>query len=1175
MNGKQLLAATNRPYDLVSRDEEMGEIKRAIFDEGDDCRIILLKGDGGLGKTRILEEVSCCLGDKDLRKIYGEPVADRDWSLIDNAPAGAMLMDFTDIRFHTREYFMNQLADSRTWAGKFRFQNYVLARDRWQRLTDSGSAFSLLESAADEAEKAFWQDYRLVAGGQRLVIMLDTVEQLAIISSSWLLEHGLLQSEDFMFNTQQWLLEKIANGHFPNTTLVISGRDREEEGGPYFDLLQDAVDKTNGKSRLIPVKLRPFDQTETRAYFQALYNDWTKFLASPDTQETAQYILSVLEALLTNEERLNVLWLYTGGQPIRLSLYTDILVEGQTVPAPLQDSWKEAQERTKSDGSEETDALLATRRQIETKFIQILFMSNDLRAQILRTLAQAYNGLTAKELLFALDDDPDISVHDWLADPEKLKEFEKNLEDLQRLSIVKPKPRGRTGLQDEMYRIYAEVMSADPQTRDTERDSRQRMYQRLSELASNRLRRLSKEDESLIREDLNRIRVERPSNVLSTRMPPFSEVAEQKRQTIATDMFNTELDFLHYSLLLNPEINFNDVYYKLANSTVKDLNEVQFSMFTAELWRVIQNKYAFKFINLQSRGTISEQSQLFQVLHRAAQVVDAASWIIRYSIRGNYKKAIVFADALEQVIVSLADPVERYSWSHTLSWGERVCWREYAQILNGQDIQKSVKVLNDSVSKLVRLSRVNFDTIVFSEKGEKGERGFVGHPAFNRLLYIIGLTYNVLGYGSVNLGDFDNAVKEYANALKYFRRLSSSANPDVLEASIRNNLSRVLVEMGKGRSIRICQDALELRIKIGDWLPIALSYNTLGLIYNDLYRPQEALAACATAYAVAQKFAHPRVIGLVLIQLSEALRRLASLELSIRQDSPIEIYHEAERAIQQAREIFLESSASQESIRLVEINIETGCLYRDWLGQTDKSQSSGIWQRRYEDALFYLKEAVKVAKKLKISRLTLDAQVNLAWTYYVAHAYEAAENALRQAEQLVSSDAHFHANNTQPPDPDKHDSYIFKQLSKAMGLYGLIALEQYMEKLEILQARIPGLSQEKRDERRLFVRDNEELQTLLKKTTSYYVRALGYAQLFAPRSPALTVIYNKLYAFLKQLNRRELEDFYEYSREAITLYKTEEIKIRNLGNLSEFLLDNFGDYNEPEPSIPISEGIGA
>ena len=36
---------------------------------------------------------------------------------------------------------------------------------------------------------------------------------------------------------------------------------------------------------------------------------------------------------------------YTGGQPVRLALYSDMLIEGGVPPQPLQDTWAEAQAR--------------------------------------------------------------------------------------------------------------------------------------------------------------------------------------------------------------------------------------------------------------------------------------------------------------------------------------------------------------------------------------------------------------------------------------------------------------------------------------------------------------------------------------------------------------------------------------------------------------------------------------------------------------------------------------------------------------------------------------------------------------------------------------------------------------------------------------------------------------
>jgi tetratricopeptide (TPR) repeat protein len=125
------------------------------------------------------------------------------------------------------------------------------------------------------------------------------------------------------------------------------------------------------------------------------------------------------------------------------------------------------------------------------------------------------------------------------------------------------------------------------------------------------------------------------------------------------------------------------------------------------------------------------------------------------------------------------------------------------------------------------------------------------------------------------------------------------------EALVRNNLSRALIEMGKKRALRVCQDALELRIQEGTLIPIAYSYNTMALIWNDLRQPQNALTASARALAIAQYIQDPRVIGLALLQVGEALRRLAtSNDPLMTGESTEDIYREAADVLQQAYELF-------------------------------------------------------------------------------------------------------------------------------------------------------------------------------------------------------------------------------------------------------------------------------
>lgn len=217
-----------------------------------------------------------------------------------------------------------------------------------------------------------------------------------------------------------------------------------------------------------------------------------------------------------------------------------------------------------------------------------------------------------------------------------------------------------------------------------------------------------------------------------------------------------------------------------------------------------------------------------------------------------------------------------------------------------------------------------------------------------------------------------------------------------------NNLSRALVEMGKNRSIRVCEDGLNIRLKIGDFVPVANSYNTLGLIMNDSMEPEKALIACARAYALLREVGTARNTGLTLLQLGEALRRLVSQVDRYAPDFEV-LYHQAEQAIHQAREIFTQSSASGEPIRQAETYVELGCLYRDWMERTSHTANiEEFWQRRRENALHYLDKAIEIARDLDfLVRLELDALVNKGWTFYKAGQWQSVNEPLQKAKTLI------------------------------------------------------------------------------------------------------------------------------------------------------------------------------
>ena len=88
-------------------------------------------------------------------------------------------------------------------------------------------------------------------------------------------------------------------------------------------------------------------------------------------------------------------------------------------------------------------------------------------------------------------------------------------------------------------------------------------------------------------------------------------------------------------------------------------------------------------------------------------------------------------------------------------------------------------------------------------------------------------------------------------------------------------------------------------------MPIAFSHNTLALIYNDRNRPEDAWPEAAKAVAYFRRAEEPRGLGLALVQLGEALRRIAG-QARYKRVLPADadsIYSAAEEVLKEAHSL--------------------------------------------------------------------------------------------------------------------------------------------------------------------------------------------------------------------------------------------------------------------------------
>ena len=190
-----------RTSQIIGRQALLSEIRQAIADEHGESHLIFLVGPGGIGKTRLLEEIARPLKQADQRMLFSTAILDLYHGELHSVDAlRAAIISGLDPQ---QRYFSHYRALSQQYLTKMA----------------AGIGGQMLAELRRELNTTFLDDYRLLAAERRIVLSFDTFEEL-------MPETGVVQKVCAIPHMDTaatgWLRESVVQ--FANTVVLFAGR---------------------------------------------------------------------------------------------------------------------------------------------------------------------------------------------------------------------------------------------------------------------------------------------------------------------------------------------------------------------------------------------------------------------------------------------------------------------------------------------------------------------------------------------------------------------------------------------------------------------------------------------------------------------------------------------------------------------------------------------------------------------------------------------------------------------------------------------------------------------------------------------------------------------------------------------------------------------------------------
>jgi len=270
--------------------------------------------------------------------------------------------------------------------------------------------------------------------------------------------------------------------------------------------------------------------------------------------------------------------------------------------------------------------------------------------------------------------------------------------------------------------------------------------------------------------------------------------------------------------------------------------------------------------------------------------------------------------------------------------------------------------------------------------------------------YLIGLASRAMGYYLRVRGQHEQAANYYGTALENWKRI----NFKVEQAYTQNDLGFAQAEQGKFfDALENINMGLKLRRELGLGRQIGLSLNTKAHLQIRQGDYENALTLATSAYTLFNALSYQRGLGLSMIAIAEAYRRLAGSEdeeTAVSERVRYLLY--ARDYSGRAAELFSKKKLDEAS-REVEARIELGCALRDRLKYTE---AMGSWEIKdfEQQSEHALRTAAQMAGRQRIAYRQVDALVNLSWLrYFVDHRtvadFDEINKAVGEAEEALQA----------------------------------------------------------------------------------------------------------------------------------------------------------------------------